>query len=635
MRIGSADTRRTGRFPVALVILLVVVAGAAAFFGGRVLLKSDPLDLAREAYQKGDYERSAELARKQLEAKPGDPDGIRAMARALARIGKLDSSLRLYTKVKTETFEVEDSFLFGQILAQTGQYDQAMNVWDQAAAKTSDHPELLDGLARLTATHQRIEEGAHAAEKLAKIPGWEARGLLILGTCRAMMDDWEGAVEALRQGIELDPTAKGAPYTPKQYRKILARCLLRLGNAKEARPHLQAALAEGDDGETAWLESRVDIQEGRFKEAAAAIERSGNYRKDHATQPEPSPYAGSASCGSCHEEICASYKDARHARTFYHGDNLLELPTPDKPLADPQDPKATHTFERDGKELRVLTRVGDSVYKVIVDFAFGTKERYQSMVGRDGKGDYRALRLSHYHDNTGSGWAATSGDVGDADHDSGVRGQEIHVRDGVVRCLGCHVTNPRDFRYPISAAAQSSPSALDTAIGCEGCHGPAANHIAAIKGELADMAIVNVGKASSSSITADCNRCHIVGDPKAIEQDPTNPQWVRSASLTFTFSRCYNESDGALSCLTCHEPHRDANTSPAFYEAKCVSCHSATKATSSASVSASVCKVNATSGCMQCHMPKVPVPMLRTELTDHFIRVRERDPKPSESAASR
>ena len=626
MRIGSSETRRRGRVRVAVTFLVVIVASVGAVVAGRFLFRPDPVEQSRDAYRRGDFSVAADLARKGLEAKPGDPDGIRALARALARTGKLDSAFRLYGKVDETTFDNEDAFLFGQILAQSGQFDAALDVWEKGAAKTPEHAELLDGLARLTATRQRIEEGANAAARLAKLPGWEARGFLILGACRAMMDDWEGAVEALQRGLEFDPSAKGAPYTAAQYRKILARSLLRLGKAGEARPHLQAVLASGEDNEASWLESRVDIQEGKFKEAVAAIERSGSYRAEHATQPEPSPYRGSASCGSCHAEINASYKHARHARTFQRGDGLLAQPISDQPLTDPQDPKVTHTFERDGKTLRVLTRVDDSVSKVIVDFAFGTAERYQSMIGRDGEGVYRALRLSHYHNGEGSGWAATSGDVGEPDSASGVRGQEIHVRDGVVRCLACHVTNPRDFRDPAPSPGSLTPAFADAAIGCEGCHGPGGNHIAAIKGELADKAIINVGTAGSTSITADCNRCHVVGDPKMIQRDPTNPQWVRSASLTFTFSRCYNESDGGLSCLTCHDPHRDSSGSAAFYEAKCVSCHTTAKPSTSPGKAVTVCKVNSKSDCLKCHMPKLPVPTLRTELTDHFIRVRERDP---------
>ncbi len=38
---------------------------------------------------------------------------------------------------------------------------------------------------------------------------------------------------------------------------------------------------------------------------------------------------------------------------------------------------------------------------------------------------------------------------------------------------------------------------------------------------------------------------------------------------------------------------------------------------------ASVCPVNPTSKCLECHMPKVPVPTLHRELTDHYIRVHD------------
>jgi hypothetical protein len=97
-----------------------------------------------------------------------------------------------------------------------------------------------------------------------------------------------------------------------------------------------------------------------------------------------------------------------------------------------------------------------------------------------------------------------------------------------------------------------------------------------------------------------------------------DPIWVRSSGATMTFSRCYTESNGGLSCLTCHDPHKDAEHSPTFYEQKCLLCHSAT---SNAKPAATICKVNPKSDCLTCHMPKVPMPVLHTSLTDHYIRV--------------
>jgi hypothetical protein len=102
-----------------------------------------------------------------------------------------------------------------------------------------------------------------------------------------------------------------------------------------------------------------------------------------------------------------------------------------------------------------------------------------------------------------------------------------------------------------------------------------------------------------------------------------DPIWVRSSGATMTFSRCYTESNGGLSCLTCHDPHKDAEKSTAFYEEKCRSCHSSS---SKSNTSATVCKVNATRDCLSCHMPKVPMPVLHTSLTDHYIRVHKEKP---------
>ncbi len=281
---------------------------------------------------------------------------------------------------------------------------------------------------------------------------------------------------------------------------------------------------------------------------------------------------------------------------------------------------------QDGKKLKVETKVDDRIYKTLIDYAYGTSDRYVTMVGRDGDGGYRAVRRSLFHEGKQIGWGRTSGDAGNTNKTEQVRGQPISVRDGVVRCLFCHVTNPREFRDPDKDGP--GPEAADSGIGCERCHGPGANHILAAEADLADRAIVNVGPVSAEAVTAQCSVCHIVGDASEMQNRREDPIWVRSAGATTTFSRCYTESQGGLSCLTCHDPHKDAKHSPAFYEQKCLSCHSVS---SSAKAGATVCKVNPSRDCLTCHMPKVPMPVLHTSLTDHYIRVhREKKTKKSQ-----
>ncbi len=453
-----------------------------------------------------------------------------------------------------------------------------------------------------------------------------------------MVENPSGVVEAVRRGLEYDPTARGVPFDLAHYQKLLARSLLSLGRPAEAEQPLEAILAGGrgssgeTDPEANWLLSRVFLQQGRIADASAALARAGAYRSDNPLAPEPSPYVGASQCTECHRDEEREYRLTRHFRTFHHGADLLKLPIPAHPLPDPDDPEIIHTFERDADKIQLKTRTGDRVYKMVVEYAFGTRERYITMIGRDDHGDFRAFRLSHYHDKNESGWIRTFGSPSD---DELVRGQAIPARDGVNRCLYCHVTQPRDYRDPPPESGPT-PAVADAGIGCERCHGPGANHIAAIKYDFHDRAIVNAGASTAANINTQCAECHIVGLPSEIGQEPDNPRYVRSSAATMPFSRCYNESGGRLSCLTCHDPHTDSEKSPAYYESRCLKCHSQASTLASTDAGAvaprsnpvparaTTCPVNPTKNCLECHMPKIDVPVLKTRMTDHFIRIRDR-----------
>ncbi len=73
----------------------------------------------------------------------------------------------------------------------------------------------------------------------------------------------------------------------------------------------------------------------------------------------------------------------------------------------------------------------------------------------------------------------------------------------------------------------------------------------------------------SIACVAECHSQHFLAMPAM----RTAPDWTRFPGSTLPWSRCYAESGGALSCVTCHDPHRNAETAPAYYEAKCLSCH--------------------------------------------------------------
>src|SRR5207253_4037513 len=100
------------------------------------------------------------------------------------------------------------------------------------------------------------------AERLARQPGWEARGQLILGTARAELHDPRGAAQALGRFFELDPEGgRAAPSPVRPFRLLLARSWLRSGQPAPARQLLQKLLALQSDPEASWLLGRCSIQE--------------------------------------------------------------------------------------------------------------------------------------------------------------------------------------------------------------------------------------------------------------------------------------------------------------------------------------------------------------------------------------
>jgi tetratricopeptide (TPR) repeat protein len=631
-----------------LAIAFVVVTslgGAAVGFRHRLpswLNQVSPKAAAQAAYAKQDWQRALDLSRAILKSSPGDQEALRLFARASARLEHDEAAGSVYKdRLVGAQIEPEDYFLSGLMLGRAGRLEMALDVWQKGAEIPPECPELLDHLVQLSARLQKADPALDAARRLARQPGWETRGLLLTGQLEAMVENPRAAVAAIEEALKRDPAANGAPWPADHYRKILARALLQLGGASEAVTVLETvasgAGSAGADAEAAWLLSRAYLQDGQIERAAAAPAEAKSYRVANPLEPEPCPYVGAARCDQCHSELSKAYARSRHARTFHRGSELLNLALPERPLPDPDDPKVTHSFVREKDRIVEETRTPDKVFKIVVNYAFGVNGRYVTMIGRDGEGTYRVARMSHYQNAQGAGWTPSFGNEPSIELAERVRGESIDVRDGVVRCVYCHVTRSGNFRDP-SLASGIGPEAADAAIGCERCHGPASSHIAAVKAGFSDAAIVTVPAANAAAVTRQCGDCHTVDPPSEIAESPTDPRYVRSPAVTLGFSRCYKESGGSLSCLTCHNPHRDDDHVVAHQEAKCLSCHSeifagagtvngaGTAAARSSEPGArrrSVCKVNPKNDCLKCHMPKIPAPAVRASLTDHYIRVRK------------
>jgi len=609
---------------------LAIFAGASilAACGLWLALRSmtkDPLSQGWAAYDRGDWEVAVERARERLNSSGDDLSALRLLGRASVRLGRDSSALAVFGRLEAENMTADDLCQLGIALIRTGN-SRGVEVWELARSAEPNHPETLFELTCTYFARDRLDDAAKTGQALVKCAGWEDRAQALLGAIQLARDEPAAALEYWRRIPERKTAEKGSTPAPVVAPKEFARALMRVHEPEQARLHLERFLSSQQDHEFFWLMSRAYLQEGEKNQALAALEKSGSFREDNPLAPEPASFVGSSRCAECHPAIFQTQQSSRHAHTFLRVGELGKLPLPPESFPDPAQAKVTHSLRRSGSEqLEQETHVENQVYSALVEYALGSGDRGFTLVGRGDKRQAFELRLSRYRTGESHLWDVTTGHFPRPDDPTQYLGKSL-TEDALRRCLGCHVTNaPAILRA-------SGPGASDHGIGCEKCHGPGENHLLAIKAgfpdRFPDPAIIDPRMASGSRLVALCTECH--GKENTSPDDPTS---VRFQGKTLPWSRCFQESQDKLDCITCHDPHRNAVTTSAHYEAKCLSCHSGAAAPGntkypvrtvnnlSETSRAAACPVNPSSGCIACHMPKVKNVVPHSSFTDHFIRV--------------
>jgi tetratricopeptide (TPR) repeat protein len=605
---------------------------------GRSPASSSALQQGLDAYKHKDWGLAAERARARLAEAPGDRAAIRLLARASARLQRDGPAEALFHRVES-MWESEDYNLIGRLLARKGELEMADDAWRMSVNSDPHRAEALASLVDVSIKRDQLEEAKTFAEKLATLTDWRVRALVSLADIRARLGDPAAAVDALRKALGNDPASMSVSRGERtvarddeplglpgdvDLSKRLARSLLRLGRASEARQILLGSVATGDrDEEVFWLMSRAALQLGLMSEASEAIAKGGGYRAGHPFEPEPAVFVGSARCAECHKAIARAAAEARHARTFATTSELEDLVLPPNEVTDSHDSRASHHLRRDGDTLRMETQVGGQTFRAFVEYAIGSGDRGLSLLGRDQQSRLRELRISRYGNiEPLGGWDVTTGHRPRPEAIDDYLGRPLSA-DKSRGCFLCHTTDAH------SKASGMGPAARDRAIGCERCHGPGGNHVAAVKAGFEDLAVAGEpDRAPAAAVIGLCGECHSPRGTMTVSQD--DPFSVRFQATTLTWSRCYTASQ-SLSCVTCHDPHRDASPDPAHYEDKCLACHASdSRKKNRPEPAARNCPVNPSRGCVKCHMPVVKSTRIpHTPFTDHMIRVHvDSDPNP-------
>lgn len=310
---------------------------------------------------------------------------------------------------------------------------------------------------------------------------------------------------------------------------------------------------------------------------------------------------GSQACRPCHASIAASYAQTPMARSSGRAE----------PLPPAAFTAAGHRYSVDGNRLSFDGGTSS------IDYFIGSNAAGRTWL-REWSGYLFELPVTWYSQK--KIWDTSPG----------------YEREPYVRlnravepsCLLCHSSQVR----PVLGTQNryGDPPFLENGVGCERCHGPGSEHVR----DPAKAHMVHPARLDPERRESVCSQCHLSGEARIerpgrrfaefqagerLSDYATYFVWkggrqdlkVTSHVEKLAASACRRASGGALSCMTCHDPHTNADKT----QAACLSCHSEAH--------------RRQEPCVSCHMPKTQsADASHGVLTDHSIPRIARPPVP-------
>jgi len=319
-------------------------------------------------------------------------------------------------------------------------------------------------------------------------------------------------------------------------------------------------------------------------------------------------FAGDAACRECHAAEFKTHSRSPHARTVKRlgsGEKRSEFLTTGQ-VEDPQG-GVVYTTSSSALEGVIMARTGDKTTQGSPHWVFGSGTQAWSYLG-EREGGFLEYRVSYYP--PAKTWTFTPG-RGPQDPPTEPLGHHYNHLEAAA-CFGCHSTALIGSKQRLELGR----SLLN--VGCESCHGAARAHVEsakqlAVKASGASGTLVKPAALKGQAITEKCGACHRLPPNGEARDEVIEAQLARFPGAALVRSRCFKESAGKLTCVTCHNPHQQASREPTSYDRACLSCHTPPRG--------EPCAKEKTSRCVSCHMPVQQIARrLPLRFHNHWIR---------------
>jgi hypothetical protein len=272
----------------------------------------------------------------------------------------------------------------------------------------------------------------------------------------------------------------------------------------------------------------------------------------------------------------------------------------------------------DGKHSLYTVTNGTETLSSPLVWAFGTPRVGQSYLFKRADGRFYEARVTYFESLRNLGFTPTRDLVSPNDVEEAMDRPVGSTE--VSRCFGCHTTAS-------SIGAKFDEEHMILGVTCEACHGPGAKHVSTMKTFMkGDLDAANQREIFNSAHLAPIDSVEFCGACHGTWWDVKNSgakgvATTRSAPYRLVMSKCWGKGDARLTCIACHDPHQQLQTSAAAYDHACLKCHVTTAyVKSTAERPSAACPVG-TKDCTSCHMQKVYVPEMHSNFTDHRIRI--------------